>query len=276
VYILAIVEGEGENEMMKKNGKKLVFMVLCVFILWASAAGRNREVSSGTFVVPAQESTVLEKAFYATGANLQEVSVNGWAKLAQGELTAAELRRVVEDSARAMGSPATELEYKTYTGVSHTTVQAFSKSDHQNMIITAQVLKPAGGRSTAEAYLSLNVEKNDTGTDVGALEKKLLRVVKEKGSSYTITTCLSGWVSGKLEEEKMRRLIRQGFQQVEARVEDGITSPHLVSYAGATDAIDRSVLVGKKNINLNIAMRHHSTEDRTYVTAASPIITCEY
>ncbi len=261
--------------MMKKNGKNLIFMLLCSFVLWASVHGHNTEMSAGT-LAPVKESTVLEKAFYATGANLETVSVNGWVQLSRGELSAEELKRVVEDAARAMGSPATEPAYKTYTGPSHTTVQAASKSAHQNMVITAQVLRPTGGRSSAESYLSINIEENDPDMDIGALEEKLGRVVKEKGNSYTITTCLSGWVSGKLEEEKMRRLIRQGFQQVEAHVEDGITSPHFVSYAGATDNIDRSVLIGKKNINLNIAMRHHSTEDRTYVTAASPIITCEY
>ena len=262
--------------MKKKNGKKLVFMFFCVFMLWASAEGRNSEGFTETLVPPGKEATVLEKAFYATGANLQDVSLNGWVRLDPGELTAEALGRVVEDSARAMGVPATELAYKTYAGPSHITVQACSKSARQSTIITAQVLKPAGGQPSAESYLSINIAENDPDTDIGALEKKLLGAVKEKGSSYTITTCLSGWVSGKLEEEKMRRLIRQGFQLAEARVEDGITSPHLVSYAGATDAIDRSVLIGKKYINLNIAMRHHSTEDRTYVTAASPIITCEY
>lgn len=262
--------------MIKQNGKKLAFIFFCVCVFWASVKGHNTEMSAGTPVMPAKEATVLEKAFYATGATLQDVSVNGWVQLPQGELTAAELGKVVEDAARALGFPARDLAYKTYRGDSHITIQACRKSAQQNLVITAQVLKPAGGSSAAEAYLSINVEENDMGTDIGALEQTLLRALKENGSSYTITTCLSGWVSGKLEEEKMRRLIRQGFQQAEARVEDGITSPHFISYAGATEAIDRSVLIGKKNINLNIAMRHHSTEERTYVTAASPIITCEY
>lgn len=221
--------------------------------------------------------TKIEQAFFATGAELHDVRVNGWVHVKTVDPHVEVLTALAQAAVSAVIEQDQQILYQTSTGPYHTTVQAIGKTSSTYVVATAQHIRPLEHPAdTPETYLTINVESTGHTIDIQSLERKVKGILLEKGDQSTITTCLSGWVSGKLEEEKMAHLIRQAFHRIDARIIEGITSPTFVSYAGLSEAIDRSVKIGKNHINVNIAMRHNSKEDRTYVTAATPVITHEY
>lgn len=263
--------------MLTKQKKNGVCLLLCGIIVLIAIMYYKTEQVAAFDVRNCSNLTPLEQAFTATGAELQEVNVSAWVHLAQQDQNIERMAEIAGETANLLAGPSANIELYKSEGDYHTTVQVVGKTTTQITTITAQVVRPLEKRGEkTEAYLSIKLEQKDNNVDIKALEDKILSIIKKNGNLFSITTCLSGWVSGKLEEEKMTQVIRQAFQKVQAHIVEGIASPHFVSYAGMTESIDRSVTVGKKNINLNIAMRHHSTENRTYVTAATPIITSEY
>jgi hypothetical protein len=246
-------------------------LIVSIAVLWFTSQNTERAVMASV------TDPALKQAFYATGADLEHVYVSAWVYLGPQDHTPEELKQIAEQTSAVLAGSAANVKVHTSAGVCSKEVQAVAETATRNITVTAQVLHPGEKyEDQAKTYLTVDIEEKGESVDIGELENKVMTVIREKGNPFSITTCLSGWVSGKLEEEKMIQAIRQAFQRVRARTEEGISSPHFVSYAGMTDSIDRAVTVRKKVINLNIAMRHHSTEDRTYVTVASPVITREY
>lgn len=261
---------------MKIEKKQAFLLLYFALIILMTALGFKTSRDLSAVTEPVSDSA-LEQAFCATGAKLQNVFVSAWVYFGPQDQTMEGLKRIAEQTFAMLAGPAADIKSMTYAEICGEMARVTGETETRNIIVTAQVVRPWGEYGVqAGTYLTVDVEEKGDSVDVRGLENKVMNAIGEKGDSFAITTCLSGWVSGKLEEEKMTQVIRQAFQRVRAQTEEGITSPHFVSYAGMADSIHRSVTVRKKNINLNIAMRHHSTEDRTYVTAASPIITREY
>lgn len=258
---------------MDRGKGKIALLIFSFGLIVTMMIMGLRSQEEGT-VSGAARMTPLEQAFYATGAELQDVSVSAWTMLDQKGQTAEDLAEIALRTAELLVGADTFVDFHTIQGPYETSFQAKAHTASKNVDVKIQVV--AQGDTGRDIFFIVFAEEKGSKVDVKGLENLVGGIMQEKSSSFSISTCLSGWVSGKLEEEKMTQAIRHAFQIVRAKMEEGITGPHFVSYAGATGLIDRSITVGKKNINLNIAMRHHSTEDRTYVTAASPVITCEY
>jgi|GEM_PF-6019754 len=248
-------------------GLGLLIGVIAIMLLLSSS---SEIVLSST----PENITSLEHAFIATGAELKEVSISGWVRVNTKETDLGALNDLAIRIAHELSEPESTVICNTISGSGQTTIRAITQNEKQNVTATVQVMEQL--LNNPETYLLIDIEKKDGSTGIGCFEQKILGIIRKNGEQYTITTCLSGWVNGKLEEEKMTRLAKQAFLSVNGRVIEGINTPQFVSYAGITEAIDRSVCVGKNSINLNIAMRHNNIEQRTYVTAATPLITHEY
>jgi hypothetical protein len=221
--------------------------------------------------------TPIEQVFQATGAQLEDVYVDGWVRLEEQEMTLEQLKTIAFAAVKDLSDAESNIQIQMSSGTYHSTVRAQGETKTRDVMATAQIIRPSDSQpGKAEVFLVIHVEEKGITIDIGNIEKRMQEILRKNGGQTSITTCLSGWVSGKLEEEKMQRITRQAFHVINARITEGVSSPQFVSYAGITSSIDRSVKVGKNLINLNVAMRHNSTEERTYVTAATPIITLEY
>jgi len=61
-----------------------------------------------------------------------------------------------------------------------------------------------------------------------------------------------------------------------AKKVEGITEENLISISAYSPRVKSSILVNEKRVNINLAMRYNSYEDKTYIWLATPVITTEY
>ncbi|MBC8016841.1 MAG: YwmB family TATA-box binding protein, partial [Sporomusaceae bacterium] len=106
--------------------------------------------------------------------------------------------------------------------------------------------------------------------------EKITGIIEKFGSSPQISTCLIGWLDGKLIDGEEHRLLERAFMVIDARIINKINTEQFVSYTGFTSEITNWLQVADEKINLNIAMRYSPYDNRTYITIGSPIITQEY
>lgn len=242
------------------------YLIIMLVIMQAGFITKQQFMSASMV-----ERTPLEEVFIITGAEGGAVTINGWVKVNADQIA---LNQPDEISKRVAGDIAMtndKISCEAIDGADYRAFRAVTRTSNLSIDVTTKIME-----SGKDVYLVINVEKHDGVSDFKSIEGLIYDIMQKKGDQLVITTCLSGWVNGKLEEEKMKQLVKLAFHKVNGRIVEGVSGSQFVSYTGFTRAIERFVFIGRNRINLNIAMRHNNSEMRTYVTVATPVITKEY
>ncbi len=228
--------------------------------------------------VPAARSyDPLHAAMLATGAKVEEWSIHGWVKLPNAQLTDEQLEDIVQETMAELGMNTREYQLIRQHGNNNNVIQAEMISPTFHVLTLAQVISPRSKQGQSEAYLVINIEAKDDGNiSVKEMQAKIESITKKNGHSPQISTCLIGWLDGKLRDGEWHDFLQNAFEVIHARNIDKLETKHFVSYTGFTPEIAERLQIGDKTINFNIAMHYNQYDHRTYVTIGSPIITREY
>jgi len=226
---------------------------------------------------PAASSEPLPAAMKATGAQLEEYSINAWVKLPQDHYSDEELQKVVVQVMEqlAMDSKNDEMIHQQKNKNRIVKAERIRSGDH--VVVMAQVVPNQKNSAREEAYLVINMESlTKEYTSIILLQEKINRIVKKFGDSPRISTCLIGWLDGKLMDGESESMLKSAFLAIDGAIVDQLQQEQYVSVTGFSSAIQEYLQVGGKKININIAIRYSQYDNRTYVIVGSPIITREY
>lgn len=241
----------------------LFFISICA--AWAASSGQ-----------PAQ-SDPLEAALRSAGAHGEQLSMDGWAELSAPPGANTDLEGMAGAAIRGLG-----VEEGKYRVTSHQTryqkiVRAEAIEDHFHAVAIAEVIYGANQSDQGKVYLVLTVETQPVREGEAALWRgRIAELMRNFGGNPRISSCLVGWLDGKLGEEEQTMRLKSGFNAVNATMTDTGNYGNFISYTGYTPLIADKIKVAGKKINFNMAMRYSLSENRTYVTVGSPVITREY
>jgi hypothetical protein len=226
--------------------------------------------------VPALSQDPLNAAMEATGAHLQEYSINAWVKLPDAQLSNQQLQTIVKQVMNQLEVNENDLEIVQQQRNKNRIVRAEYIRTGYHATAIAQVV-PAKESGSEEAYLVVNIE-SIIGEPVSVIssQEKMNKIVKNFGASPRISTCLIGWLDGKLMDGEPQDLIKGAFSAMNGVIVDKLVQDQYVSVTGFSSAITDYLQVGGKKININMAVRYSQYDNRTYVIIGSPIITREY
>jgi hypothetical protein len=253
-----------------------VIVVLSLFILGSTFWGVIQLRASGN-----QVREPLSAAMQATGANVEEIYVNGWAKLppspSKKEQDSISLESMVEQAMQKLEVPASEVQVSHQYTVHQEIVRGEAISDNRHTVVIAQIMNPVSVGQEKEVYLVVNVESRAEATSVIAnLQRQVGEIINSFGGSPRINTCLVGWLDGKLKDEEWEKTLQNGFLAIGATTIDTTRYADFASYTGFSAAIPERLQVGHQTVNFNMAMRYSTYDNRTYVIIGSPVITSEY
>jgi len=156
-------------------------------------------------------------------------------------------------------------------------VRAESKGENVHAVVVTEQLGPNSENNTGEVYLVVNIEtKSYSEKAIQDWQTKISNVIGNFGGSPRITTCLIGWLDGKLRNDDWDSRLQDAFAAVDAKVSAASRDTNYTSYTGYTSAINDWLKVADSRVNLQAAMRYSPYDDRTYVIIGSPVITIEY
>jgi hypothetical protein len=227
--------------------------------------------------VPALSQDPLSSAMEATGAHLQEYSINAWVKLPDPHLNDQQLQNIVEQVMNQLDVDENNYEIVQQQRNKHRIVQAEAIRPGYHAVAIAQVVPAKENGAEEEAYLVVNLE-SIIGEPISiiSLQEKMNRIIKKIGDSPRISTCLIGWLDGKLMDGESQDLLKSAFSAIDGVIVDKLVQDQYVSVTGFSSAITDYLQVGGKKMNINMAVRYSQYDNRTYVIIGSPIITREY
>ncbi|GMB01337.1 YwmB family TATA-box binding protein [Pelosinus sp. IPA-1] len=219
----------------------------------------------------------LSQAMEATGAHVNEYSINAWVKLPDEKMNDNQLQEMVEKIMEQLGVNAEDYQLTQQQRGTHRTVQAEAIRPKWHTFVAAQVVPKQGDSSQMETYLVVNMESIvNENTSIQQLQRKISDSIKKNGVSPKINTCLIGWLDGKLVDGEQQRVLEKAFMAIDGVIIDKLKVENFLSYTGFSSIAGEWLQVGDKKVNINIATRYSQYDNRTYVIIGSPIITKEY
>ena len=216
-------------------------------------------------------------AMEATGAQVEEVSINAWLKLPNKQWSDNQLVDIVQQVMRDLNVEPLSYELTQQEKNKQYSIQAEAVSPNCHMLAIVRGMPKGLNSSEREYYLVITIEeKTRDNLSVSHMEREIRRISEKFGSSPHISTCLIGWLNGTLRDGEQQDLLQKAFAVIDAKIIDKLEAEHFVSYTGFALGIIEWLQVGDQKINLNMAMRHSQYDNRTYVTIGSPVITREY
>lgn len=251
----------------------MTFHLKIVFILIAVVALLTGMMKN----VPAAEGELLVRAMEATGAQVEEVSINSWAQLPPRQYSDEQLGDLVQQVMMEFGVTPASYQLNHYQKGEQQIVQATGENSAFHILTVAQSVPSKVQKGEKEYYLIITIEGEKTANlSVNHLQGEIRRITKKNGGQSHISTCLIGWLNGTLRDGKQQDLLQHAYQVVDGKILHKLETEHVISYTGFASELMEWLQVGNEKVNLNMAMRYSPYDNRTYITIGSPIITREY
>ena len=246
-----------------------MLIVAIIFLLCSVSVMKNAAVAACD--------EPLSQAMESTGANFEQASFHSWVKLSNKQLDNAQLESIVQQVMGQLGIDSQDYQLIYQQQKQQVSVKAEVTNKDSHVMVMAKAIPSQITKSELEGYLIVNIEqKVEKNFQEREMRTQILHIIENFGSIPQISTCLIGWLDGKLMDGECRETLTRAFMVIDATIIDQLDAGNFSSYTGFTPNVTDWLQVGDKKINLNIAIRYSQYDNRTYVTIASPIITQEY
>lgn len=104
----------------------------------------------------------------------------------------------------------------------------------------------------------------------------LYGLFKESELKPEFNFCIVGNFNGQLDYLSLNDICLKLLEKANARSVEGIRDGNMISVSAYSPIIKESISANGRKVNLNLAIRYNSYEDKTYIWLATPVITREY
>jgi len=224
----------------------------------------------------AAELKVLAAAMDATGATVESVAFNAWARLPNTVLSDDGLAAAAAAAMETLGCDRGQYELQQSRGERHRLVKAEYVGNGRHIVVMVQEMHPVRNRTCAEAYLVINAEMLAGKADSAQMRGRVAAAATAVGGRPRITTCLIGLGDDKLKKDKWSNVLRSAADALGADDVTVVIQPNYAGLTGYSPALPDCLSIADKLVNVNLAVRYSPRDNRTYVVIASPVITGEY
>jgi hypothetical protein len=127
-----------------------------------------------------------------------------------------------------------------------------------------------------ETYAVMDVYIDNSYAGLSAERQKLSNYFAAQNIKPKISSCITGVYDAKLTENDMRAKISDAMTSIKAKEVEGLNNDGLTSISAFSGNINSFVLSDNKKVNIQIAMRYSSYDNKTYIWIGSPLIPIEY
>lgn len=219
----------------------------------------------------------LEKAFGLTGAKLEQSEINIWGRLGK-DISDYEKMKQLADEIVSGQKLVKDNTYSFKKTINNDTTKIEIKGSTSEGKYVAMFLQLFRTGNADDNTLSITISDTKSFDSASLIKTKggVERVLKKHKIVPKTSSCISGFVEGKLANTKIEEVYKKIFKTISAKKVEGIRDGNLVSISAYSPLLRDSIKVDGKKINFNLAARYNSYDNKTYMWLATPIIEIEY
>ncbi|MBU2698938.1 hypothetical protein Ga0466249_000017 [Sporomusaceae bacterium BoRhaA] len=218
---------------------------------------------------------VLSKALSTTGAEVAFVDIQGWVKQEHLRMDEAALEENVRESFDKLGYNGNDVQIEKKQNSYFCKVRGELRDPNLVIVVMSQMIY-AKGIQPAVSYTAINAEIQGQNASGEEWERKIGKILAEIGPRPRINTCLVGRLDGKLNKNNLEHRLFLAFHSIQAVVQEPMFVDDIASFTGYTPNLTEFFTVNEQKVNVHMAVRYHPSEERTYVTIGTPVITRGY
>jgi hypothetical protein len=261
---------------MRKIIKLMVIIITIIAATQVSGAGTQVETGQTEDVVDAKPPVLA--AFSATNAEIESMDINGWSQINREYMNIENMKATARKAAQVFTQDVDSFTYREEHAKGHKAVFAETRLTPQvflQVIVTS--MKPDEALNMEpHSYLVVNIIGDKTFENLNIYNELIRAAIEEAGGTPDVSTCVTGSMEGRLDEEETRELIDEAFSAAGAKSLEALDGMGFFSGCGYTPKITEYIEVLGEKVNLNIAVRYNDFESKTFVWIGTPVISVEY
>ncbi|HOM02821.1 MAG TPA: YwmB family TATA-box binding protein [Acetivibrio sp.] len=218
-------------------------------------------------------STALKEAFIASGATLANTEFYAWTKT---EKSFEELTKIIDSLAKDINVENNELFSRRLISNDRIDKIEIIGTIGKGKMINICAQSNRSEKDPEKAYISLSLTSGPDEFGLEDIHDDLINVFHKYKIESELNICMTGYFEGRMDYKDLNKISKKILKSAGAKKVNGIAENNLISVSAFAPGIDNSILVNGEKVNMNIAIRYNSYEDRTYIWLATPVITVEY
>jgi hypothetical protein len=250
--------------------KRYIAFLFIVFIL-SLVIIANSSLGLGKKKISVEDSLI--QSIKSTKAQVMESTISAWSKINNNFMTEQQVDAEMNSIIGIINPEKSTVNIvkENNEEINKQTLYASLGGKFYNIAI--ETIKTEKG---GETYVIMDVSIDNSYSELIAERQKLEKYFEVKKIKPKISSCIIGIYDGKLTERDMRSKIADAMTSVKAKEVEGLSSEEINSISAFSGNINSFVLSNNKKVNMQIAMRYSSYDDKTYIWIGSPLIHVEY
>jgi len=236
-------------------------------------------ISIGSFdaaaypVRPYTEEEALVTAFESSGADILESTISCWVKINDEFLglkqLEAEMQRIV-----SVINPERASVIKSFESGDRLNKMVLSctKANKAYIISVESVKQETAG----ETYVLLDVSMDRSCKGLSAERQVIVDALQVDEDLINFSSCIIGTYDGKLEEKDVDKKSAMALRAINAKKVEGIENEEFRSISAFSANVKGYVASGPARVNVQLAARYSSYDDKTYIWIGTPLIPAGY
>lgn len=247
--------------------KRILLLFVCALLTFGSYDAAAYPVKTLT------EEEALITSFESTGADALESTISCWTKLNDKFLNInqveAEMTRVISDIKPDKATVVKNIE----SGEQLNKIVLYGSKGNKTYNIAIESVKQENG---GETYIVIDASMDNSYKDLRAERQNIVNAIQADESSMNFSSCIIGTYKGKLASLEADKRSRAALQAINAKKVEGIETEELKSISAFSNSVGGYVMSDQSRVNVQVAIRYSSYDDKTYIWIGTPLIPIEY
>ena len=267
---------------MKRNQKTSLVLLLLITILTYVFSFLFSEVV--TVLADSMHITGLDiiQQISKFGGVMEEIRIDGWIKANCEYMSIQDLQRLTMELLPLLGenSLGENSQEEIRTGEIDDARQVsltLNRDGIQTNIRFYNSSLPHDKADSWETYIVVDSIIDSNYLDKEAqIYQELQELLSQFGSEPSIITTYTGVIQGKLTTRKMEELGKGLVRNLQGRITESNKDSDWVSFTAYSNCLGGDLESEYGKFNVNVALRYHSSEGKTYIRVGTPVIAIPY
>jgi hypothetical protein len=247
--------------------KAILLLLVCTLLTVGSYDAAQYPVMSLT------EEEALITSFESTGAEVIESTISCWTKLDNKFITQkqieAEMDRIVSHLKLDKTTIVKNIENDDRL---NKLVLYGTKGDKAYNVAIESVKQETGG----ETYIVFDIFMDKDYKDLLTERQNVIDALRVDEATMNFSSCIVGAYKGKLKDEDVEKKSKIALQSINAKRVEGIENDGMRSISAFSTNVGGYVMSDRSRVNVQLAIRYSSYDDKTYIWIGTPLIPMGY
>jgi len=248
--------------------RKLILLLL-IFILLTAGSFDAAQYPA----VALTEEEALVKAFESTGAKVMESTISCWAKLNDDYISRKQLNTEMDRIVSAMKLDNTTVVKNVEDDDTLNKLVLYGTKGNKayNLAIESVKQEEAG-----ETYMVFDVFMDKDYKELALVRQEIIDALQMEEEAINFSSCIVGTYKGELSRKESDRKSELALQSIDAKRVEGIEDDTMKSISAFSSNVGGFVMSERNRVNVQLAIRYSTYDDKTYIWIGTPLIPMGY